>query len=217
MRYFAKYRKTRDPKIWTGLQSAADNICGISGMVKALDPADAAIRTTGMGHEGRAAAIYWKHLAGMLPETLGFEGRVTRNSQDPVNQALNYVYGMLYGEVWRAVTRAGLDPYFGIMHGSERNQGGLVFDLIEEFRPPFADRIVFGMLGRGFRPEIGGHGFLKTRSKKQLAAGFAKRWSRKIPWRSRQKSPSEILEGQASAIARLMKKEGTYLPVRMRW
>ncbi|MBI2218092.1 MAG: CRISPR-associated endonuclease Cas1, partial [Candidatus Rokubacteria bacterium] len=45
-----------------------------------------------------------------------------------------YVYGMLYGEVWRALVKAGLDPYFGVMHGSERDQGSLVFDLIEEFR-----------------------------------------------------------------------------------
>jgi len=217
LRYFAKYRKGKDEQIWTGLQKAADGIIGISGKIRELDPSDAAIRTTGMGYEGRAAAIYWQQLATMIPAAFGFEGRVPRNSQDAVNQSLNYVYGMLYGEVWRSVTRAGLNPYFGIMHGSERNQGGLVFDLIEEFRPPFADRIVFGMLGRGFRPEIGGHGFLRTRTKRQLAAGFAKRWTRKISWRSKQKSPGEILDGQALSIARLVKKEGNYNPFRMRW
>ncbi len=217
LRYFAKYRKGKNEQIWTGLQKAADDIIEISGKIRELDPSDAAIRTTGMGYEGRAASLYWQQLAAIIPAAFGFEGRVTRNSQDAVNQALNYVYGMLYGEVWRSVTRAGLDPYFGIMHGSERNQGGLVFDLIEEFRPPFADRIVFGMLGRGFRPEIGGHGFLRTRSKRQLAAGFAKRWTRKISWRSKQKSPGEILDGQALSIARLVKKEGNYNPFRMRW
>ena len=47
---------------------------------------------------------------------------------------------MVYGEVWRALVKVGMDPYFGIMHGSERDQGSLVFDLIEEFRAPFADR-----------------------------------------------------------------------------
>ena len=28
----------------------------------------------------------------------------------------------------------GLDPYFGIIHGTERDQGSLVFDVIEEYR-----------------------------------------------------------------------------------
>ena len=44
---------------------------------------------------------------------------------------------MLYGELRRALVKVGLDPYFGLMHGSERDQGSLVFDLIEEFRAPF--------------------------------------------------------------------------------
>ncbi|MBW6502898.1 CRISPR-associated endonuclease Cas1 [bacterium] len=156
-------------------------------------------------------------MAQLVSGELSFEGRVTRKATDAVNQSLNYVYGMLYGEVWRAIVKVGLDPYFGIVHGSERNQGGLVFDLIEEFRAPFADRIVFGMLGRGFIPEIGEHGFLKTRSKRRLAYGFAKRWSKKISWRSRELSPAEILEKQAAAFAMLMKREDRCHPFRMRW
>ena len=96
--------------------------------------------------EGQAAATYWTHLASLLPAGAGFKGRVTREAGDPVNQALNYVYGMLYGEVWRALVKAGLDPYFGIMHGSERDQGSMVFDLIEEFRAPFADRLVVALV-----------------------------------------------------------------------
>lgn len=75
LRYFAKYRKGKDEQIWTGLQKAADGIIGISGKIRELDPSDAAIRTTGMGYEGRAAAIYWQQLAAMIPAAFGFEGR----------------------------------------------------------------------------------------------------------------------------------------------
>ena len=38
------------------------------------------------------------------------------------------------------------------MHGSERDQGSLVVDVIEEFRAPFVDRLLLGMIGRSFLP-----------------------------------------------------------------
>jgi CRISPR-associated protein Cas1 len=99
-----------------------------------LDPGEADVRSSVMGFEGHAAAIYWSQVARLVPENLAFGGRVTLSAQDPVNQCLNYIYGILYGEVWRAVVGAGLDPYFDLIHGSVRDQGSLVFDLIEEFR-----------------------------------------------------------------------------------
>jgi hypothetical protein len=68
------------------------------------------------------------------------------------------------------------------MHGSERDQRSLVFDLIEEFRGPFADRLVLAMLGRGLKPDIGVHGFLRTRIRRLLAQGFARSWNKKIRW-----------------------------------
>ena len=43
---------------------------------------------------------------------------------------------------------------FGIIHGTDRDQGRLVLDLIEEHRAPFGDRAVRGMLGRGFTLEL---------------------------------------------------------------
>jgi len=170
-----------------------------------------------MGFEGHAASLYWGRISKLIPEAFGFSGRVLRSAKDPVNQCLNYVYGILYGEVWRAVVKAGLDPYFGLMHGSLRDQGSLVFDLIEEFRAPFADRLVVGMLGRGFIPGIGQHGLLKIRTKRQLAAAFMKRWFDKIPWRSRIANPASMLVGQARDLVRLFNREGSYRPFRMKW
>jgi CRISPR-associated protein Cas1 len=170
-----------------------------------------------MGFEGHAAAVYWGRLVRLIPTAFAFGGRVTGSATDPVNQCLNYTYGILYGEVWRAIVKAGLDPYFGLMHGSKRDQGSLVFDLIEEFRAPFADRLVVGMLGRGFQPEIGEHGLLKTKTRKQLATAFIKRWLDKIPWRSRTINPASLLMRQARDLARLFSHEGSYHPFKMKW
>jgi CRISPR-associated protein Cas1 len=156
-------------------------------------------------------------LAALVPQDLGFGGRITLSAQDPVNQCLNYVYGILYGEVWRAVVKAGLDPYFGLVHGSVRDQGSLVFDLIEELRAPFGDRLVLSMLGRGFRPEVGHRGLLRTRSKGHLVRTFAKRWAKPIQFRSNAVAPGDLLQGQANSLAAVFQREGIYHPYRMRW
>jgi CRISPR-associated protein Cas1 len=217
LRYFSKYRKKTEPDLGWHLTEAAHNIREIADKVRDLDPASVSVRSMAMGLEGNAAAIYWRQLMKLIPSDFGFSGRVTRSASDPVNQCLNYTYGILYGEVWRAIVKAGLDPYFGLMHGSKRDQGSLVFDLIEEFRAPFSDRIVVSMLNRGFQPEIGAHGFLKTKPRKQLAVSFLKRWLKKLTWRSSNTEPASILTKQARDIARLIRREGTYHPFRMKW
>jgi len=217
LRYFTKYRKKITPDLGWKLTEAADAIRGLAETVLTLDPAAASVRTEAMGYEGHAAALYWQNIIKMLPQNLGFMGRTTKAAKDLVNQCLNYTYGILYGEVWRAIVKVGLDPYFGFMHGSKRDQGSLVFDLIEEFRAPFADRLVIGMLGRGFLPEIGDHGFLKTRTRRQLALSFSKRWMKKIEWRSHSIEPGAILAKQAGSIVKLINREGDYYPYKMRW
>jgi len=217
LRYFAKYRKTAAPEIGESFSAAAEGITEMADKIDEIDPMSATARTLGMGFEGRAASLYWKSLSKLAPAELSFDGRITFRANDVVNQCLNYVYGILYGEVWRVLLKVGLDPYFGFIHGSERNQGSLVFDLIEEFRAPFGDRLIFGMFGRGFKPKIGSHGFLRTAFKRQLALGFTKRWSKKIAWRSKTMSPAEIIEQQAVDLVKLVKREGGYHPYRMRW
>jgi CRISPR-associated protein Cas1 len=217
LRYFAKYPHRSDSRLRDDLVAASASIRDLAGHVRALDPTLAGLRAAAMGIEGRAAAIYWRHVARLLPPEAGFPGRVTRGAEDPVNQAINYVYGMLYGEVWRALAKAGLDPYFGFVHGSERDQGSLVFDLIEEFRAPFADRVVLGLVGRGLKLEIGRHGVLRSRHRHKLARAFARSWARRVRWRGKQLAPAAILDHQAAAIARLVLGRGDYRPFRMRW
>jgi group II intron reverse transcriptase/maturase/CRISPR-associated endonuclease Cas1 len=217
LRYFAKYRRKTAPDVHRGLVAASGEVRDLSRQLRALDPTAAGVRSSAMGFEGHAAAIYWRALASLLPPGLEFSGRVLRGARDRVNQALNYVYGILYGEVWRAVTRAGLDPYFGLMHGSERDQGSLVFDLIEEFRAPFGDRLVLGAVGRGLTLRQGRHGMLDTRTRRRLTTRFMHGWTKDLVWRGRKLSPASILETQAGALAKLVLGQKSYQPFRMRW
>lgn len=217
LRYFAKYRRKVDSDLHKRLVAGSDVIRELAASLRSLDPCAAGIRATAMGVEGHAAALYWGHLGKLVPPELGFNGRHTEGATDPVNQGINYVYGILYGEVWRALVRVGLDPYFGLMHGSERDQGSLVFDLIEEFRSPFADRLVLAMIGRGLKLELAAHGLLRTRIRRLLAQGFAHAWNKKIRWHGKMIAPANILERQAAALAKLILGQDEYQPFRMRW
>jgi len=145
------------------------------------------------------------------------DGRHTQDARDVVNQSLNYLYGILYAEVWRAVVTNHLDPHFGVMHGTDRDEGSLVFDVIEEFRARFVDRLLLGMIGRGFGPSTDRQGRLSTSTRRKLARAFLKGWARIQPWRSRRCSGSEILATQVRDLARFFMDEGRYRPFRMKW
>lgn len=218
LKYFARYRKKQAQlAVHDELAKTAADIRSLADLLKELDASSAGLRGTAMGYEGRAAALYWSSLARLIPEELSFPGRRTQHATDPFNQAINYVYGVLYGEVWKAIVHAGLDPYSGIMHGSERDQGSLIFDLIEEFRAPFGDRLVLGMLGRGFQPQLGRHGSLRTSVRRLLVGAFHRMWNRPIRWRGKMHSPCRILEQQAKALVGAFLAEETYRPFQFRW
>jgi group II intron reverse transcriptase/maturase/CRISPR-associated endonuclease Cas1 len=217
LKYFARYRKRTDAAVYAALTRSAGEIRDIAAMIDGLDPGAVAARALGMGHEGRAAAKYWTSLASLIPGELSFPGRHTRYATDPVNSAVNYVYSLLYGEVWRSVVRAGLDPYFGIMHGSERDQGSLVFDMIEEYRAPFADRVVVGMLGRSFHLELDAEGRLRNGCRRKLVSAFHKQWHREVRWRGRMRAPSDILDAQATCLRNTFLGNDEYRPFRFQW
>lgn len=108
-----------------------------------------------IGWEGAAASIYFRHWASMLAPQAPvqfveeWKGRQGRGADDPCNVALNYVYGILLGEVTRAVLPCGLDPHAGFVHSSSRNKPALALDLMEEFRPLVADSVVIGVINNG--------------------------------------------------------------------
>lgn len=217
LKYFAKYRKKTAPLLADKLRSAAEKITQCAESIRGLEPSMTAIRRVAMGLEGRGAAIYWNHIAMLLPENLGFTCRVTKGADDIINQCFNYTYSLLYSEVWRAVYAKGLDPCFGLMHSSKRDMGSLIFDIIEEFRVPFCDRLIVSLCGRGFIPRTGKNGTLLLKTRKILLSGFSKRWQKKFRYHSHSITPAELLRMQVKNIADQFCNEGKYRPFRMKW
>ncbi len=115
------------------------------------------------GHEGQAAAIYFRHFAGLFKEPLANEfdanGRKRRPPPDPINACLSLGYSMLAHECVAALRLARLEPSIGGFHVSRPGRPALALDLMEPFRPLIADSIAIACFNRGELTE--GH-FLRT-------------------------------------------------------
>lgn len=93
------------------------------------------------GVEGRGAAIYFNHFPLAFHADWGFRRRVRRPPTDPVNAILSLVYTLLTDRCHAACRTAGLDPFPANLHSLEYGRHSLPLDLIEEFRPIFADAL----------------------------------------------------------------------------
>jgi len=118
------------------------------------------------GHEGNAAAVYFRHFAGMFKPgaadpaaRFDANGRQRRPPPDPVNSVLSFAYSMLAHECTAACRLASLEPTLGALHTTRPGRPALSLDLMEPFRPLIADSIVVSAFNRGELVE--GH-FLDT-------------------------------------------------------
>ncbi|MEO1413496.1 MAG: CRISPR-associated endonuclease Cas1, partial [Bacteroidota bacterium] len=129
------------------LESVAEAIAGLQNDMDLVAIAEqvAALR----GHEGAAAARYFRALGSLIQNPgFTFDGRNRRPPLDPVNSLLSFGYTLLHNHVLSLILAEGLNPYFGNLHGSERKQVFLAFDLIEEFRAPIVDALVIRLINR---------------------------------------------------------------------
>lgn len=135
-----------------------------------------------LGVEGDSAAIYFANFPNMLSRSKGqwfierWPGRRGRGAGDPLNLALNMVYGALLSDMIRAVLSCGLDPHLGYVHSSSRNKPALALDLMEQFRPVVAESAVLTAVNNGeltpamFLPVMGSWRLADSGRKALLAA-----------------------------------------------
>lgn len=159
LKKYYNYTKIRE------LEEAYAKIAELAARARVLEMPFEEAREKLRALEAEAARIYWPSYALLVPRDLGFESR-DQDAGDPVNISLNYSYGILYSECWRALVLAGLDPYAGFIHVDRSGKPVLVFDFVEMFRF-IADSSVLGLLRRGWRPRITG-GLLDYESRVKL-------------------------------------------------
>ena len=179
-----------------------------------------------MNLEAEGARYYWDSIRHILPAELGFTGRETRGARDPFNAMLNFGYQtILFPEVWKAVSYAGLDFYAGFLHADRSGKPSLVLDLMEEFRQQVVDRTLVGLITKGvIKPneilaaEAVDEGRVLSKDViKALLAGFQERLDSEVMFNGQKGSMKSFVHLQARCVTRFLLKEEEYVPFTLGW
>jgi CRISPR-associated protein Cas1 len=84
--------------------------------------------------EGHAAENYFNQIFQLMPNSMRIERRRTFKAYDGANNAFNLAYTVLKWKVYRAITRAKLEPYLGFQHSEQFGKPSLVCDQMEPYR-----------------------------------------------------------------------------------
>lgn len=217
LKYYGKYRRVADPALHRELAERLHRIESIRQSLKDLAGGTIdEVRGAIFSIEGRAAHEYWEGVGLLLGQKIEFEGRERRGAEDPVNSALNYGYGILYGQVWGAVLLAGLEPFAGFLHTDRPGKPSLVLDLTEEFRPCVVDRVVIGLVTRGTSIRLE-EGRLTEETRRELARRILERLDAEESYDGRKYTLRAIIQRQARRVAAFLRGEGKYRPFVSSW
>lgn len=180
------------------LQGAASELAGSIrrlGFCETLDEV--------RGTEGAAARVFFQAFAAMVRqerEHFTPRGRTRRPPLDRANALLSFVYALLVSDCVAALAAAGLDPNVGYLHVDRPGRPSLALDLMEEFRPLLADRLVLTLINRrqvapeDFEVREGGAVEMKAHCRKAVVAAWQER---------KQETVTHALLGQSTRIGLL--------------
>lgn len=227
LKYMAKYRKETDPDLFNELRLCSDEVLDhlneMDGVKQYPEFQEGTatvndLRQELMGIEGRGAQRYWKAVKQILPEKYQFTGRKGRGATDPINSALNYSYGILYGQVQRSLVLAGLDPFAGFLHVDRPGKPSLTLDFVEEFRPVVVDRTVFGLANKNVSFDFDERNMLTQETRKMLAEKINERLESEVAYEGKRYPIRAIIQMQARHIATFLRGErAEYQPLVMGW
>ena len=140
------------------------------------------------GIEGESARLYFSVFDRLIsikdPEErkgFVFAQRTRRPPRNRVNALLSFVYTLLMGDCRSAVAAVGLDDQVGFLHRDRPGRPGLALDMMEEFRPVLADRLVLTLINRrqvaarDFEAKETGAVYLTERGRRTVIEAWQKR------------------------------------------
>jgi CRISPR-associated protein Cas1 len=166
------------------VSAAADHL---GGLMKGLEGSIALDSARGI--EGEAARKYFSvfdHLIVCQKQKFFFKERSRRPPLDNTNALLSFLYTVLARDVAGALETVGLDPAVGFLHRDRPGRPGLALDLMEEFRPILADRLVLSLInlqqitGTGFQATETGAVMMTNETRKVLLKAYQERKQEKI-------------------------------------
>ena len=141
------------------------------------------------GREGEIARTYFEVFDLLITtqkEDFAFRGRSRRPPLDNINALLSFVYSLLTHDCLAALESVGLDPQVGFLHRERPGRPALALDMMEEFRPFFADRLVLSLVNLrqvqagGFRRTESGAVEMTTETRKEVLVAYQKRKQEEI-------------------------------------
>lgn len=193
-----------EPKVRAAITSLAQNVADLSQPV----PLEAV-----RGVEGDAARTYFGVFDSLLmhqKDGFRFHGRTRRPPTDSVNALLSFLYTLLAHDVSSALETVGLDPQVGFLHRDRPGRAGLALDLMEEFRPYLADRLVISLVNRrqvkpkGFVEREGGAVWMDDETRKTVLVAYQERKQEELrhPFLEEKTTVGMLVHLQARLLAR---------------
>ena len=136
------------------------------------------------GIEGKSANAYFEvfnHLITSQKKDFTFNERNRRPPLDNVNCLLSFLYTLLMHDVRSALETVGLDPSVGFLHRDRPGRYSLALDIMEEFRPFFADRLALSLINlcqvqaKGFNKKESGAVWMDDDTRKTVLVAYQKR------------------------------------------
>lgn len=217
LKYLSKSRK--DTPVGEELRLLSGEVLDPIARLDALQDATVdEARGSILAAEGNAAQVYWSGVRLVVPEVYGWRGREGRGALDPVNSLLNYGYGILYGQIERALVLAGLDPFAGFIHVDRPGKPSLVLDMIEEFRQAAVDRVVLGLLARYFEVAQDEKGRLSDATRRGFAEHVLQHLEAGARYDGQRVPLRQIIQTQARRLAAFLRGErDEYAPYKAEW
>jgi len=227
LKLMAKNRRQTDPKLAERVYECARCIDGINEKIDAehglnIDEK----RQQLMNLEAEGARFYWDSIRQILPAELNFSSRETRGARDSFNAMLNFGYQtILFPEVWKAVSYAGLDFYAGFLHADRPGKPSLVLDMMEEFRQQVVDRTLIGLITKNvIKPNeilaaeaVEEGRVLSKEVIKTLLASFQERLDSEVMFDGQRGPIKSFVYHQARRVVRFLLREADYSPFSLGW
>jgi CRISP-associated protein Cas1 len=168
------------------------------------------------GLEGDAAHAYFGVFSELITaqkEDFSFEERNRRPPLDNVNSLLSFVYTLTMHDVRSAIEAVGLDPAVGFLHRDRPGRPSLALDLMEEFRPFLADRLVLSLINlrkvrkNGFTKSDSGAVLMSDDTRKEVLVSYQNRKQEEIvhPFLGERVAVGLLFHIQALLLARYVR------------
>lgn len=199
------------------LKGTAKRMAPTLDLVRQCDTADSV-----RGYEGESASNYFAVFNDLIKGSdFVFEKRSRRPPLDAVNALLSFVYALLMHDARSACEACGLDAAVGFLHRDRPGRPGLALDLMEEFRPFFADRLALSLINRkqvligGFETTESGAVRMDDKTRKAVLTAYQTRKQDEIehPFLGEKVSLGLLIHLQARLLARFLRGDlGEYPP-----